>query len=150
MIPRRSRSATSSLRAISVVAAPSIADPSPLPRAQYDGKEYEALPVEYAVSLSCCASTYLEISVEMPDKFGTRIRYSFRFTAQGCVSMRAARTAVHSLRYWSSGMWRLDSRNRPVAKRAPRMPLIPSAASTAQRCLFGVSPHAAISIFDKT
>ncbi len=29
MIPRRSRSATSSLRAISVVAAPSIADPSP-------------------------------------------------------------------------------------------------------------------------
>ena len=29
MIPRRSRSATSSLRAISVVVAPSIADPSP-------------------------------------------------------------------------------------------------------------------------
>jgi hypothetical protein len=29
VIPRRSRSATSSLRAISVVAAPSIADPSP-------------------------------------------------------------------------------------------------------------------------
>ena len=25
----------------------------------------------------------------MPDKFRTRIRYSFRFTAQGCVSMRA-------------------------------------------------------------
>jgi hypothetical protein len=49
---------------------------------------------------------------------------------QGCVSMRAARTAVRSLRYWSSRMFRLDSRNRPVAKRAPNMSLAPSAAST--------------------
>jgi len=67
-----------------------------------------------------------------------------------CVSMRAARTAVYSLRYWSLGMWRLDSRNRPVAMRAARMPLTPGAASTAQWCLFSVGPHVAISIFDKT
>ena len=58
--------------------------------------------------LACGASTYLETSVEMTDKFGAHIRYSF-----------------------------------------PRMPLTPSAASTAQWCLFSVSPHAAISIFDK-
>jgi hypothetical protein len=49
---------------------------------------------------------------------------------QGCVSMRAARTAVRSLRYWSSRMRRLDSRNRPVAKRAPSMSLTANAAST--------------------
>jgi hypothetical protein len=49
---------------------------------------------------------------------------------QGCVSMRAARTAVRSLRYWSSRMRRLDSRNKPVAKRAPNMSLAPSVAST--------------------
>jgi hypothetical protein len=48
VIPRRSRSATRSLRAISVVAAPSIADPSP-PGAQYDGIEYAALPVKCAL-----------------------------------------------------------------------------------------------------
>jgi hypothetical protein len=101
-------------------------------------------------SLSCCASTYLEISVEMPDKFGTRIRYSFRFAAQGCVSMRAR--GLRSIRcgIGRRGMWRLDSRNRPVAKRAPRMPLTPSAASTAPWCLFSVGPHATISIVDKT
>jgi len=56
----------------------------------------------------------------MPDKLGTRIRYSFRFTAQGC----------------------LDAGGEDAVD--------PGAASSAQWCLFSVGPHVAISIFDKT
>jgi hypothetical protein len=43
--------------------------------------------------------------------------------------MRVARSAVHSVRYRSSGMRASGWWKRLVAKRAPRMPLTPSAAA---------------------